>query len=247
MRRSPHRRVRRRSGARGVAGDRGQMRHQVRAGRKPVLRSRRTSLQAADIAAEAAGGWYPCSRRFGPASRLSASRSTAATCHSASRRVRSEWREGAAIRQRSSSRRFGSVRAAKSATDRNGRAARACLDPASGILAQAGGVFEPEPQLMITFNCAFGAVACDPWPSGAMLSIEQFQLDWVTSIGSTVNDVALRVLHQGRRMIEAQRIAIEHRGEKRGRMMAFQISGGVGDQREAGGVRLRESHTARTR
>src|SRR5271156_1326770 len=51
----------------------------------------------------------------------------------------------------------------------------------------------------------------------------------------------LRVLDQGRRMIEAERITIEHRGIEGGRMMAFEIGGGVGDQRETGGVRFRKA------
>src|ERR1700674_4091348 len=53
--------------------------------------------------------------------------------------------------------------------------------------------------------------------------------------------VALGVLDQSRRMVEAEWIAIEHRGKKRRRMMAFQICRGIGDKREAGGVRFGKS------
>src|SRR6202453_5129230 len=53
--------------------------------------------------------------------------------------------------------------------------------------------------------------------------------------------MTLRVFDQRRRMVKAERIAVEHRSVKRGWVMAFQIGGGVSDQGEAGGVRLGEA------
>jgi hypothetical protein len=53
--------------------------------------------------------------------------------------------------------------------------------------------------------------------------------------------VALRVLHQRGRVIEAERIIVEHRAEKRRRVMHLEEGRGVCDQREARRVRLGET------
>ena len=53
--------------------------------------------------------------------------------------------------------------------------------------------------------------------------------------------VALRVLHQLGRAIKAQRLAVEHGGQKAGRLMPFEPAAHIHQERKAGGVALGET------
>src|SRR5215212_3333368 len=53
--------------------------------------------------------------------------------------------------------------------------------------------------------------------------------------------MAPRVLHQLRRSIEAHRLAVEERGAERSRVMAFQPSRYINEEREARSVRFRKT------
>src|SRR5260370_40978339 len=59
--------------------------------------------------------------------------------------------------------------------------------------------------------------------------------------GQRVGALELCIYYQHRRMVEAEWVAVEHRGEKRRRMMALQVDRSVCDQREARRVRLGET------
>ena len=50
--------------------------------------------------------------------------------------------------------------------------------------------------------------------------------------------MAPRILHQLRRGVEAHRLAVEQRADEGRRVVAFEPGGGVGQQREAGGMRF---------
>jgi len=53
--------------------------------------------------------------------------------------------------------------------------------------------------------------------------------------------MTLRIFGDGRRRIKSHGLVVEQSSGKRGEVMAFQISAGIGDQREAGGVRFGKS------
>src|SRR5439155_1271935 len=57
--------------------------------------------------------------------------------------------------------------------------------------------------------------------------------------------VALRVLHDGRRVIEPHRLVVEKRRVKRRRIVDAQVRARVGGQREAGGVRVVDEQVVR--
>ena len=57
--------------------------------------------------------------------------------------------------------------------------------------------------------------------------------------------VALRVLHDGRRVIEPHRLVVEERRVERRRMVNAQVRTRVGEQREAGGVRVVDDQVVR--
>ena len=50
--------------------------------------------------------------------------------------------------------------------------------------------------------------------------------------------MALGVLHNRRRAVKAHGLVVEQRGGERREIMALEISAGIGEQREAGGVRF---------
>src|SRR5581483_6433506 len=83
---------------------------------------------------------------------------------------------------------------------RQERSVRAfALDAHAGVLAQSADVAKPKPE---------SAVLDRAFPVG-MRHVDRKNTD----------AVALGILDQGGRMVEAERVAVEHRGEKRGRMM----------------------------
>src|ERR1700722_7893437 len=59
--------------------------------------------------------------------------------------------------------------------------------------------------------------------------------------GKEMQSVALGVFYQRRGMIEPHRLLVEDRRGERGQVVALEVSAGISDQREAGGVSLRKS------
>src|SRR5262245_16248675 len=97
--------------------------------------------------------------------------------------------------------------------------AATALDPSSSLLPQPADIAQPEADPAIGLDRA--------------IPVGDLDVDWMET-----NAAALRVLDQRRRMVKPHWLIVEQRGVERRGKMRLEIGAGIGEQREAGGVRL---------
>ena len=182
------------------------------------------------------------------------SRGTAAACHSASRRVRPKAAKAPRCANVCASSSRSSQRVATSATEANGaRARRSASMRLRGVLAQAGDVAQAETkgECLVSVRSRsqrsqrLGNQRPETGHSDAFQRASPARTHHIDR--QHPQAMPLRVLHQRRRVVEAERPVVEHGAGERREMMGAQVRRGVRQQREAGGVDSRGSRRGRTR